>query len=310
MSTLYTQPVLCIAGPTASGKSAVAVKLAKLVDGEVINADALQVYRDLKIISARPEREEMQGVPHHLFGHIDGARRYSVGAWRDDAVPVILDVLARGKVPIITGGTGLYFKALTQGLADIPDIKAGVRANVLRDLEGKGVEYLRAEADIVDPVAAARILGDDPARLTRLVEVKRSTGKALSEWQAQTHPIIPKGYWRGAVLLPERAPLYERINKRFDMMAENGGFDEVKTLIARDLPTALPVMKAIGVPQIMSVLTGQVSAQVGIEAAKRETRRFAKRQYTWFRGQAKNWTFCESGDEILRIWKKIPQIRV
>ena len=310
MSTLYTQPVLCIAGPTASGKSAVAVKLAKLVDGEVINADALQVYRDLKIISARPERSEMQGVPHHLFGHVDGARRYSVGAWRDDAVPVILDVLARGKVPIITGGTGLYFKALTQGLADIPDIAPDVRAGVLRELEEKGVEYLRREADAEDPVAASRILGDDPARLTRLVEVKRGTGKALSEWQAQTYPIIPKGYWRGAVLLPERAPLYDRINARFDMMAENGGFDEVKALMRRELPKALPVMKAIGAPQIMSILSGEISNEEGIEAAKRETRRFAKRQYTWFRGQAKNWEFCESGDAIVRLWKNIPKIRV
>lgn len=297
-------PIVCIAGPTASGKSAWAVKLAKnglavgkdgaRVYGEVINADAMQVYADLQILSARPDADEMDGVPHHLFGHVDGAVRYSTGKWLDDVVPVILDVMARGRVPILTGGTGLYFKALTQGLANIPDAPT-THATAL--LEARGIAALRIEAARLDPKATARVMGDDPQRLIRIVSVATQTTKPLSAWQTDTRPIVPRGYWYGAVLAPDRAQLYARINKRFDGMIAQGGLDEVRRLRARGLSPDLPVLKAIGVQQFMQALDNPQSIQDAIDIAKRDTRRFAKRQFTWFRGQAKHWYFVENSSD-------------
>ena len=283
-------PVVCIAGPTASGKSAWAVKLAKSVDGEIINADAMQVYADLRVISARPDEAEMDGVPHHLFGHIDGSVRYSTGMWLRDAEPVILDVLARGKVPIVTGGTGLYFKALTQGLAAVPAVDIGPATHILRS---QGINALRDIATALDPIATARVLGDDPQRLIRIVSVAQQSGKPLSEWQAITRPVVPNGFWHGAVILPDRQSLYARINARFDMMVDAGGLDEVRALMQRHLSEDLPVMKAIGVQQFKDCLDEPDGLSSAIEIAKRDTRRFAKRQFTWFRGQAKNWSIIE-----------------
>jgi len=229
------KPVILIAGPTASGKSGLAIQLALQTNGEVINADALQVYSDLKVISARPSTEEMQGIPHHLFGHVDGSHRYSTGQWLRQACRVIT----------------------------------------------------RAEA--VDPAAAARVLGDDPQRLIRIVSVAQETGKPLSLWQSATRPIVPPGFWTSAVLLPPRDLLYERINARFDSMVERGGLDEIHALAARGLPSDLPVMRAIGAKTILAYLSGELSLEKGIDLAKRDTRRFAKRQMTWFRGQASDW---------------------
>jgi len=179
------KPVILIAGPTASGKSGLAIQLALQTNGEVINADALQVYSDLKVISARPSAEEMQGIPHHLFGHVDGSHRYSTGQWLRQACTVITDVLARGKLPIVVGGTGLYFKALTKGLAEVPPVNTRPAADYL---ECKGIAALRELAEAVDPAAAARVLGDDPQRLMRIVSVAQETGKPLSLWQSATRP--------------------------------------------------------------------------------------------------------------------------
>ncbi len=289
--------VVCIAGPTASGKSAFALSLAKKLGGEIVNADALQVYADLQIISARPNLEDMAQAPHHLFGHIDGGERYSAGRWLEQAVPIIIDIMARGRVPIIIGGTGLYFKALLQGLAKVPQPSAQARANAQNILTEQGIGALRARAEQLDPAAAARILGDDPQRLLRVVEVAQSSGVSLSYWQAQTQPIIGKADWRGAVLTPPRDGLYERINARFDGMVESGGIDEVARLYARGLNPMLPAMKAIGVPQIISALNGEQSLETALETAKRETRRFAKRQFTWFRGQAADWPTLSSAQK-------------
>ena len=278
--------VVLIAGPTASGKSRLATDLAVQCDGEVINADALQVYSDLRVISARPVDDEMREIPHHLFGHVDGAHRYSTGQWLREASTVILDVMARGKLPIVVGGTGLYFKALTDGLAKIPPADT---ASATEYLKANGIEKLRALAESLDPVAAPRVLGNDPQRLLRIVSVAQETGKPLSGWQSQTMPIIPKGYWTSCVLLPPREQLYECINMRFDNMIEEGGLSEVKSLVSRGLSPDLPVMRAIGVKTIAQYLLGRHDLQTGIELAKRDTRRFAKRQMTWFRGQAPNW---------------------
>ena len=285
------KPVVCIAGPTASGKSAWAVQVAKSVNGEVINADAMQVYRDLRVISARPDDNEMDGVPHHMFGHVDGSVRYSTGMWLREAVPIILDVMARGRVPIVTGGTGLYFKALTQGLAAVPHADT-VEATAL--LESGGITTLRATAERLDPMATARVLGEDPQRLIRIVSVAQHTSKPLSVWQADTKPIVPQGFWFGAVLLPDRAQLYARINARFNDMVDTGGLAEVQALMARQLPPDLPVMKAIGVQQFKDCLDNPDALMPAIEIAKRDTRRFAKRQFTWFRGQAMDWDKMET----------------
>jgi len=223
------RPVACIAGPTASGKSDWAIELALQVDGEVVNADSMQVYNELRILTARPSAEDEAKVPHHLFGHISVWDQYSVGRWLTDVQSVILDCLARQKVPVLVGGTGLYFKALVDGLAKIPQVSDATMDEV-RQLAKQGVNALRSRAESLDPVAAKRVLGDDPQRLMRIVSVALGTEKRLSEWQQDTHPVIPKGYWAGAKLLPERAELYERIENRYEKMLVNGGLEEAKQI--------------------------------------------------------------------------------
>lgn len=287
------KPVICIAGPTASGKSAWAVRLAKKHGGEIINADSMQVYADLQILSARPTSSDMAGVPHHLFGHIDGAERYSAGHWVREVMPVIADIRARGKVPVLVGGTGLYFRALTVGLAVVPPPTPGSLA-AAQDLLDAGIGTLRAEAERLDPVAAARVLGDDPQRLYRIVSVALGTEKSLSVWQAETYPLLSLDDWDGTLILPERALLYERINKRFDAMMEVGGLDEIRSVAKRALMPDLPMMKAIGLPPLLAHLRGELSLGDALMQAKRDTRRFAKRQFTWFKGQTEGWTCLQS----------------
>ncbi|MEP3889897.1 MAG: tRNA (adenosine(37)-N6)-dimethylallyltransferase MiaA [Hellea sp.] len=300
------KPIIFIAGPTASGKSSWALKIAKSVGGEIINADALQVYADLQILSARPFVSEMDGVPHHLFGHISGKVRYSTGQWLRDVQPVILDCLARDVVPILTGGTGLYFKALTTGIADIPAVSETSMNAAQALLEEQGITALRLEAERVDPVAAARVMGNDPQRLLRIVSVYNESGRALSEWQMNTRPVIPLQFCKSAVLLPERQALYERINARFDAMIENGGLDEAKAVFETGYDASLPMMKAIGLQQFFPYLRGEMSLSESIELAKRQTRRFAKRQFTWFRGQAADWEKIENNAQRAIFEANIP----
>ena len=283
------KPIICIAGPTASGKSAWALEIAKSVGGEIINADALQVYADLQILSARPKLSDMDGIPHHLFGHVAGDVRYSTGQWLRDVQPVILQCLARDVIPILVGGTGLYFKALIEGIAEVPLVSDESMSKAQAVLDENGIAGLRAEAEKVDAIAAARVLGNDPQRLLRIVSVFYETDRALSSWQANTRPIIPKRFCRRAVLLPQRQGLYERINARFGAMIENGGLAEAKAIFEKGYDHSLPMMKAIGLQQFFPYLRGEVDLDESIELAKRDTRRFAKRQFTWFRGQAADW---------------------
>jgi len=283
------KPIICIAGPTASGKSAWALEIAKSVGGEIINADALQVYLDLQILSARPTLQEMDGIPHHLFGHVVGNVRYSTGQWLREVQPVILQCLARDVIPILVGGTGLYFKALIEGIAEVPPVSDESMSKAQAVLDENGIAGLRAEAEKVDAIAAARVLGNDPQRLLRIVSVFYETDRALSSWQANTRPIIPKRFCRRAVLLPKRQGLYERINARFGAMIENGGLAEAKAIFEKGYDHSLPMMKAIGLQQFFPYLRGEVDLDESIELAKRDTRRFAKRQFTWFRGQAADW---------------------
>jgi len=283
-------PVICIAGPTASGKSAYAVQIAKAVDGEIINADALQVYSDIHWLSARPSVEEMDGVPHHLFGYVPGETLYSTGDWARDVVPVILDVMARGRTPILVGGTGMYFRALLEGLADIPDVPQDVAARI----DGMPVAKMRQESEIIDPVATARVLGDDPQRLARIIGVHRVTGRALSDWQAQTRPVIPERFTRRVVLLPDRAALYTKINQRFDHMIESGALDEARSVRAKNFPPRAPMLKAIGLSHLLSYLDGECDLESAVETAKRDSRRLAKRQMTWFRNRCGDWTILKN----------------
>ena len=299
------KPIVFIAGPTASGKSAWAIELAKTFNGEIINADAMQVYEDLQILSARPTFSEMQGVPHHLFGHIAGNIRYSTGQWLREVQPVILDCLAREVVPILVGGTGLYFKALLEGLAKVPAISQDVFENVKTILENEGIANLRDEALRIDPRATARILGDDPQRLSRIVSVYRETGKPLSEWQSETRPIIPKQFCKCAVLIPDRSALYKRINARFENMITSGGLNEAKSVFAKNYDNSLPIMKAIGVRQLKGYFTGDANLDDSIALASRDTRRFAKRQLTWFRGQARNWQEITNNSDKVRFEGKL-----
>lgn len=279
----------CIAGPTASGKSAFAVKLAKRLDGEIINADALQVYAELQVLSARPTLAEMDDIPHHLFGHISPCTRYSTGHWLREVDPLIIDILARGKTPILVGGTGLYFKALTEGLAQIPKLPSSAMVQAQAVLDRDGIDALRNLAVTLDPQAAAKVLGNDPQRLLRIVSVAKGTKKPLSVWQAETHAVLPMGSWKGMVILPKRENLYDRINTRFEDMIREGGLAEAKHILSLELATDLPAMKAIGLRELITHIEGEISLDVAIEQAMRQTRRFAKRQYTWLRGQMSHW---------------------
>lgn len=277
--------VICIAGPTASGKTGFAIRLAKHVGGEIINADALQVYADMLILSAQPTPDEMKSVPHHLFGHVSGGQVYSVGHWLREAVPIILDVMARHRTPIVTGGTGLYFKGLLVGLADIPDIASDRMARLAK----WPIERLREEAERLDPLAASRVLGHDPQRLQRIVGVALETGTSLSTWQQETRPVIPDRYVRKAVLMPDRAELYRRIEHRFDSMMKNGALEEAQRIRAKRYSDRAPMLKAIGLSHLLSHLDGACDLEEAVETAKRDTRRLSKRQSTWFRNQCADW---------------------
>ena len=270
------------------------MQLAKAVDGEIVNADALQVYSDIRVLSARPDAQEMDGVPHHLFGHVDGRTLYSVGDWLREAVPLIVDVLARHRTPIVTGGTGLYFQALLDGLADIPPVPDELDAA----LNDKSVNALRQEAEALDPEAAARVLGDDPQRLARIVGVARATGRTLSAWRADTRPVVPARYTRRAVLLPDRDALYRRIDARFDAMMAAGALEEARAVHARDYPDRASMPKAIGLSHLLSHLDGQSDLARAVETAKRDSRRLAKRQMTWFRNRCADWDVLRTQEDI------------
>ena len=280
------------------------------MDGEIINADALQVYADLQILSARPTADEIGDLPHHLFGHVSGPVRYSTGHWLREVEPLILDILARGKAPVLVGGTGLYFRALLQGMADIPPVPEHVSQATAERLERGGIASLRAEAQQLDPLATSRILGNDPQRLQRIINVARGTGQALSVWQTETHPVVPSRFARFCVLTPAREVLYARINARYEEMLRAGGMDEAKAVFAKGYDETLPVMKAIGLRQLKSFIRGTGSLEEVIEDAKRESRRFAKRQMTWFRNQPPKGELLETERDRDVFLKQVQDLRL
>ncbi|MEM1147355.1 MAG: tRNA (adenosine(37)-N6)-dimethylallyltransferase MiaA [Pseudomonadota bacterium] len=284
------KPAILIHGPTASGKSALSMALAKRLDGEVINADSMQVYRDLRVISARPAAADINGIPHHLFGHIAASERYSTGKWLDQVKPVIAKVQRRGRVPIIIGGTGLYHLALIEGLSKIPPVPEDVRADVNEIFKKGGVPGLREKLETVDRDTAERLGEGDRQRLSRALEVWYATGRSLSSFQGnKSSPVLGQGEWFGVALTPARPRLYSRIDRRFEGMLMEGAMEEARALAKQNLPDDLPAMKAHGIPWLLAYLRGDLSAQMAAENAKRDTRRYAKRQFTWIGRQFPFW---------------------
>lgn len=299
-------PAILIHGPTASGKSALAIELARKLGGEVINADSMQVYRDLQVISARPTEEEMAGVPHHLFGHVDAATRYSTGEWLEAARSVLKRLQRQNKHAVIVGGTGLYLLALTQGLSDIPPVPDDIRAEVRAIADTEGADGLRTRLAPHDPELAERLGTGDKQRLARAYEVWLATGRPLTDFQSERQPpVLKEGEWTGFALTPPRTALYKKIDRRFEGMLMQGAVEEARALVARDLNPELPAMKALGMPSIAAFVRGEISAEEAAESAKRESRRYAKRQFTWIGRQFPFWPRIPSpeiGDRLRVIF--------
>jgi len=282
-----------IAGPTASGKSALGIKLAQRLGGVVINADSMQVYRDLRVITARPTPEEEAEAPHRLYGHVDAAVNFSVGRYVADAVQVIRD-LGRHELPIFVGGTGLYFKALTEGLSDIPPVPEEIREEVRRESEGLETPELHRLLSERDPETARTLRPSDRLRVQRALEIFAATGQPLVSFHGARQP----GPLRHApvvklFLAPDREELRRRIDRRFLAMMEQGALEEVRALGERNLDPMLPAMRAHGVPGLLAHLRGEMSLDEAIAKGQGDTRRYAKRQFTWFRHQLPDWQWVE-----------------
>ncbi|WP_411288904.1 tRNA (adenosine(37)-N6)-dimethylallyltransferase MiaA [Phenylobacterium sp.] len=285
-----------IAGPTASGKSALALRLADHLGGEIVNADSMQLYRDLSVLSARPTDAEMARAPHHLFGTVDAADGWSVGRWLRAAVEVLADIAERNRSAIVVGGAGLYFRALTEGLAEIPQVPAAVRREAAADFDLMGESAFRGRLAVHDPAAAIRIAPGDRQRLVRAWEVQAATGTPLSDWQNTGAAVLAPDAWRAVALEPPRAELYARCDARLAGMIDAGALEEVAALVARDLDPDLPALKAVGVREFSAHLRGETTLAEALALARQETRRYAKRQSTWMRGQMGGWPRLDALD--------------
>jgi len=275
-----------IAGPTASGKSGLAIDLAEKWNGTIINADSMQVYPVLRVITARPGDEDLARVPHLLYGHASLDRAYSVAQWVSDAKKALDDVQAAGRTPIFVGGTGLYFKALTQGLANIPEVPFEIRNQWRQNLEEAGVASIYKELQKIDPIAANILKSNDKQRILRALEVKDATGRSIVEYQStNSPPILDFSLVEKVLIVPNRADLHTRIEKRFDAMVLNGAIEEVRALRKHNVSSDHPVKKAIGVPQLTNYLQKVVTLDEARDRCKIATRQYAKRQSTWFRNQ-------------------------
>ena len=274
---------IMIAGPTASGKSQLAVDLACQLDGEVINADSMQLYADLSILTARPSNADMQDIPHHLYGVLDGGHRASVAAWLKLAATAMSAIRARGKMPIIIGGTGMYLDAAVNGIAPIPDVPANTHEDCMALFDAIGGAAFRQKLALHDPLVASRLADGDRQRLIRAMGVFNATGIVLSQFQKAEHKGALIGRPVKIAMLPPRDVLYARIDARFDVMLEQGAMDEAKQLINRQLDPSLPLMKALGVTALKAVLDQKMTIDQAVYTAKRDSRHYAKRQMTWLR---------------------------
>ncbi len=293
--------VVLIAGPTASGKSSAAIGIAKKLNGVIINADSMQVYDSLRVLSSRPSVEDEAVIEHQMYGYLPGSELCTVARWLDDVRACMSDVWARGKVPVIVGGTGLYFKALEFGLSKVPEIPQDIRDDLRARLDFDGSQKLHAELASLDAGEGARLNAGDGQRVLRALEVIKATGKPLGEFHrlaAKQSALANVEQIDRVALSPERSVLYERINGRFEDMVKGGGLDEVKSLRALNLPPDLPVMKAIGVRSLGQYLDGFCSLDEAVLKAQQETRNYAKRQMTWQRNQMSEWPLVEKGSDI------------
>lgn len=283
------QTPILIAGPTASGKSALALGLARTLGGAIINCDSMQVYEGLRVLTARPSAEEEAQVPHLLYGVLPPSTRCSAGRYGQLAMEALATCAEEGWRPIFVGGTGLYFRALTEGLSAIPKVPDSVRETADAQIAQGGIESLFADLQRRDPETAAGLRASDPQRIQRAWEVLEATGRGLSDWQAEPkHPVI-QGNWQGLVLEPDRSWLYARCDQRFETMLATGGVAEAAGLMALNLNPGLPAMKALGVRELGAMAAGDLTRAEAVAQAQMLTRRYAKRQLTWMRNQMGDW---------------------
>lgn len=278
-----------IAGPTASGKSRLALEMAEKTGAVIVNADSQQLYADLRILTARPSVEDETRAEHRLYGVADAAESWSVGRWTRAVMPLLDELAAQDRPALLVGGTGLYFNALTRGLADIPAVPDAVRDTVQAAYDAEGEAAFRRRLAEVDPTAAAAITPGDRQRLIRALAVAQATGRSLSDWKADTQPLLAPGSYATLVVEPPRDRLYANCDTRVSQMIETGAVDEVRALLARNLDPALPAMKAVGVPELAAHLTGATTLDRAVAAIRLSTRHYAKRQLTWFRNQTRDW---------------------
>jgi tRNA dimethylallyltransferase len=296
-----------IAGPTASGKSALALALAETHNGVIINTDSMQVYRDLRVLTARPTLGEEARAPHRLYGHVDAAVNFSAGAWVADAAKALAEARAQNRLPIFAGGSGLYFKALTRGLSAVPPIPSEVRDSVRARLQQDGVEALHALLAQRDPASAERLKPRDRTRIARALEVVEATGRSLTDWHRDgLPPLLAPGTFTAVFLEPERVELYARIDARFDAMLKAGALDEVAALASRKLDCLLPAMKAHGVPALIRHLAGEITLEEAAMIGRADTRHYAKRQFTWFRHQLPEFEWVRPAEARAKFEAVIP----
>ena len=303
-------PIICLAGPTASGKTALAVALAQALNGEVVSCDSMQVYKFMDIGTAKPTLAEMQGVPHHMIDVADPREDYSVSRYCKDAAPIVEDIVSRGKVAIIAGGTGLYMDSLVRGNDFAPFPSTGVRERLERQADAEGLEAMRSWLRSIDPEAEARI--QDRKRLLRALEVYLETGETITEHNRRTQALPPRftPLWLG-LDFESRQSLYHRIDQRVTHMLEAGLLQEIRSLLQSGVPDTATAMQAIGYKEFVSALNGHGTVEAAADSVRQSSRRYAKRQLTWFRrNPAVHWLIREdeaSGEEIFRSARQIIQ---
>jgi len=288
---MATRRIIVIGGPTASGKSAIAMGLARELNGAVINADSMQVYAELPILTAQPDAAARAAVPHRLYGVLSAAEICSAARWADMAWAAVDDAVRAGLQPIVVGGTGLYIQVLMRGLSPVPEIAPEIRQETRKLLGQLGPEAFHARLAGRDPAGTARLRPTDPQRLARAWEVLEATGRSLADWQAEGSPVRQDVEFLPFVLNPDREALYEAIDRRFAEMVQGGALEEVSALSRMDLPAQVPALKALGVQELLSHLAGETDMPAAIAAGQQSSRRYAKRQMTWFRNQLKEANF-------------------
>ena len=293
--------VILIGGPTASGKSALALELARRIGGEIVNADSMQLYRDLHVLTARPTPAEEALAPHHLYGVADAADAWSAGRWLSAATRCLADIARRGRPAIVVGGTGLYLRALTDGLAPTPAIPAEVRQLAAQTFDRLGEAEFRASLRERDPAAEARISTGDRQRLSRAWEVFEFTSRSLTDWQSATEGGLPSETVSTVLLEPPRPELYARCDARVVQMVASGALDEARALADRELDPVLPAMKAVGLRELARHLDAELTLDQAVALAQQATRNYAKRQMTWFRRQTPGWARI-ADDVSCRSW--------